>query len=66
MGSKLTFSVESHGRRYAALELDKGAVSVRAGRAELRGVMLAHAVQWVKEHNPDPTCEPRITLVSVA
>lgn len=64
MGSRLMFSVESQGRQYAALELHNGRVVVKMGGTEMRCLMLAHAVQWVKERNPFPASEASIRLVS--
>ena len=66
MAIRLTFSVESQGRQYAALELENGAVVVRMSGTEIRCLMLAHAVQWAREHNPAPSSEASIRLVSAS
>jgi len=62
-GTKLTFKVESDGRPYAVMVLRQGIVTARIGRIVLRGAMLAYAMQWVKERNPHPGFEPRVSLV---
>jgi hypothetical protein len=63
MSSKLTFIVQYEGEPYGVIELDNGSVWARIGGNELRGVMLAHALQWVREHNPFPGNEPNVKLV---
>lgn len=63
MGDKLVFKVENLGKPYAVMVLERGVVTARIGRLVLRGAMLAHALQWVKDRNPCPSIEPLITLV---
>ena len=63
MSDKLVFKVESLGKAYGVMVLERGAVTARIGQLVLRGAMLAHALQWVKDRNPNPSMEPLITLV---
>ncbi len=63
MTGKLTFKVESAGRPYAVMVLRNGLVTARMGRTLLRGALLSHAVQWVRERNPRPSYEPEMSLV---
>jgi hypothetical protein len=63
MAVKLTFKAESAGRPYAVMVLRNGLVTARMGRLLLRGAPLALALQWVKERNPRPNCEPLIRIV---
>jgi hypothetical protein len=63
MSGKLTFKVESQGRPYGVMVLRQGLVTVRIGRIVLQNALLSHAVQWVKDRNPCPGSEVRISIV---
>jgi hypothetical protein len=63
MNDKLVFKAESLGKPYAVMVLRGGIVTARMGPTVLRGAILAHALQWVKERNPVPSVDPLVTLV---
>ena len=65
MAAKIVFKVESQGRPYAVMVLERGLVTARINRVVLRGVFLAHALQWVKDRNPRPAVEPMVTVVGL-
>jgi len=65
MSAKIVWKVESQGRPYAVMVLERGLVTARINRMVLRGVFLAHALQWVKERNPRPAIEPVVTVVGL-
>jgi hypothetical protein len=63
MKEPLVFEAACNGLVFGSVSVEDGIATARSGHMMLSGVLLGHALMWIREHRPDARQEVEMRLI---